>query len=175
MNPLNGSDHCIMPRIMSELNDIIAKIPLLPGWAKALSVHLLGLYVVLQILHLILKKFQTPEMRAAILSLRELSGMALHRAARALELPVERPRLSLATSTMIAAIFYVFALIFFGMFGIFLMISATTEIMLLYKRLLGFGIAGGFLIASRWYYASAERLRIALIESWKNLRDKKDF
>lgn len=157
---------------MNDLKTIIANIPFLPEWAKIVALNLLGIYVILQLVHLILKKLQTPELRNAMSALKNHSGEALRRASRSLELPVERPKLALVALILDTALFYVFALIFFALFGVFLMLSATTDNMLLYKRLLGFGIAGAFVIVSRWYYASAERERIALVERWKTMKCK---
>ena len=159
---------------MNELKAIAANIPLLPEWAKIVTLNLFGLYVVLQLIYLILKKLQKPEIRSAISALKDLSGEALRRAARALELPVERPRLALVSFVLNSALFYVFALIFFAWFGVFFMLSATSEDLLLIKRLMGFGIAALFLIASRWYYVSVERQRIAIVERWRSLRQRDD-
>jgi hypothetical protein len=69
---------------------------------------------------------------------------------------------------------YLFSLIFFAYFGLFLMLSATAESIVLYKRLIGFAVAGGFLVITRYYFASAERQRIALRESWKVLREQRN-
>lgn len=159
---------------MNEIKAIAANIPLLPEWAKIVALNLFGFYVVLQLVHLILKKIQKPEIRSAISALRDLSGEALRRAARTLELPVKRPRLALVSFVLNSALFYVFALIFFAWFGVFFMLSATSENLLLAKRLMGFTIAAAFFIASRWYYVSAERQRIAVVECWRTLRRGSD-
>ena len=159
---------------MSELSEFVGKIPLLPEWAKLLSLNLVGVYIVLQVVHLILKKLEAPEIRKALASLKELSGEALRRAARSLELPVERPRAALVASAMNVVLMYVFSLLFFAWFGVFLMLSTTTENVVFYKRLIGFAVAGGFFVITRWYFASAERQRIALAASWKALRDRRD-
>ncbi len=76
---------------MNELKAIAANIPFLPMWAKTVALNLFGIYVVFQLIHLILKKLQTPELRKAISTLKEFSGEALRNAGHALELPVEHP------------------------------------------------------------------------------------
>lgn len=159
---------------MSDLSGLVSKIPVIPEWAKTMSLHLLGLYIILQLVHLILRTLQTPAMRAAIASLKELSGEALRRAERALELPVERPRLTLMASAWNAALLYVYSIIFFVYFGVTVILSATSEDVAFPKHLAGFAIAGVFLLLARWYYVSAEKQRIALVKSWRNFRVKQD-
>lgn len=159
---------------MNELKAIATNILLLPEWAKTVALNLLGIYVVLQLVHLILKKLQKPELSSAFSALRNFSGQALRQAGRSLKLPVERPRLALVSLVLNSALFYVYALIFFAWYGVFFMLSATAEELLLIRRLMGFGVAAAFFIASRWYYVSAERQRIAAFERWRSLRRNSD-
>lgn len=159
---------------MDELRAIATNIPILPDWAKIVALNLFGIYVVLQLVHLILKQLQKPEFLRAVSALRDLSGEALRQAGRSLELPVERPKLALVSLVLNSALFYAFALIFFVWFGVFFMLSATAEDILLIKRLMGFGFAATFMIVSRWYFVSAERQRIAVLERWKIMRGDKD-
>lgn len=156
------------------MSEIANHIPLLPEWAKIVAINLLGLYVIIGLIHLILKKLQKPEMLSAISTLKNLSGEALRRASRSLELPVERPRLALLSLVLNSALFYIFALIIFAWFGIFFMISTSTEELTFIKRLMGFGISAGLLILSRWYYVSAERQRITVLERWRSLKNDKN-
>lgn len=65
---------------------------------------------------------------------------------------------------------YVFSLVFFAWFGVFLLVSASAESLVLYKRVLGITVAGGLLIAARGCFASAERQRTAVLKTWKRPR-----
>lgn len=159
---------------MNELKTIASNIPLLPEWAKVVVLNLFAIYVILQLLHLILKKLQTPELRHAISALKELSGDALRKAGQTLTLPVERPRIALVASALNAVLYYVSALIFFAWFGVFLFFSSNVPELDFLKRITGLLVAAGFIVASRWYYVSAERQRIALVEHWKTMRGGND-
>lgn len=158
---------------MNELNAIAANIPFLPEWAKIVALNLFGVYIILQLLHLIIKKLLTPEFRTTVSALKSLSGEALYKASLALKLPVKRPRIALLAVALNSILYYVFALILFAWFGLFLMLAATAEDLSLTKRLLAFVVTACFALATRWYYASAERERIALIEGWKVIRGGK--
>jgi len=148
--------------------------PILPDWAKVVVINLLGVYVVLQVLHVILKKLQSPEIRSALVIVKNLSDKALRGASRSLQLPVERPRLALFSLVLDAALYYVFALIFFAYFGILLMLASTTPDATMVNRLIAFAASAFFIIVTRWYYASAERQRIAVVKRWKALKSDSD-
>ncbi|MEC5384469.1 hypothetical protein VVD49_01970 [Uliginosibacterium sp. H3] len=159
---------------MTELQALLKNIPILPDWAKLVVVNLLGVYVVLQAIHLILKKLQSPEIRSALNVVKNLSGEALRTASRSLQLPVERPRLALLSLVLNAALYYVFALIFFAYFGFLLILASTAPNTSLANRLIAFAASAFFIIVTRWYYASAERQRIAVVERWKALGSERD-
>lgn len=152
---------------MQKINAIEANISFFPEWAKFVVLNLVGVYVILQLIHLIIKKLQTTELRTAISALKYLSGEALRKAGRALELPVERPKFALFSLVLNTALFYVFTLIFFAWFGVFFILNITTSDMPALKRLLAICVPILLICASRWYYVSAERQRIALVERWR--------
>jgi hypothetical protein len=155
---------------MSVLNDFVVQIPLLPTWAKYLSLQLLGVYVALNLVRLIIKTLQVPEISLFFSSLKKFCGQVWHYAAISLELPVKRPRGELVVSVLMAALNYVFAILIFAWFGVFFMMSVTAEHLVIYKQLLGLAIAVVYLVIARWYFASAERERIAAVQKWKKLR-----
>ncbi|MEJ2622491.1 MAG: hypothetical protein P8163_20245 [Candidatus Thiodiazotropha sp.] len=150
------------------LEAVTTNMPILPEWAKIVAFNLLGIYVILQLIHLILKKLQTAELRSAVSALKNLSEEAISKAGGALQLPVERPKLALFALVIDAALLYVFAFIIFALFAVFFMLGASSTEIPFSKRMIAFGISALLVIASRWYYASAERQRIALVERWKN-------
>jgi hypothetical protein len=66
------------------------------------------------------------------------------------------------------ALLYVFSFIIFALFAVFLMLGLSSSEIPFSKRMIAIGISALLILASRWYYASAERQRIALVERWRN-------
>lgn len=152
---------------MKEIKLAISEALSIPEWSQSLIANLFAIYIILNLISLIIKKLQTPELRSTIAKLKNLSGEALRKAGRSLELPVEHPKLALVSLAFMNALTYVFSIIFFTYFGIALILASSDANIAIIERLLIFFLSGVLFIISRWYYAFAERQRIALVEKWK--------
>jgi hypothetical protein len=70
----------VWPGTIDVLETVTTNIPILPEWAKIVAFNLLGIYVILQLIHLILKKLQTAELRSAASALKNLSEETIRKA-----------------------------------------------------------------------------------------------
>lgn len=154
---------------MSELRAIFSAFNFVSPWAQEFLADAVGVLVLLVVLNLILKNLQTPQMVKALSALKKFGKSALQDLNKSMQLPVERPRLELVAIALFMANSYLVALVFFAFFGILWYSIVSAENLEFWRRMAAIAITLIFLLFARFFYAEAERQRLAVIEKWKSL------
>lgn len=131
--------------------------------------------VVLVIANLILKQLFTPEMKKAWAAAKAIGGTLTNFAkdfAKLLDLPVKYPRAELVVHSLFMLNNYLAALYFFAFFVLAAVLTVTVDSLFPWQRLAGMAFSAIAIIFAWFFFAEAERGRIALPVMYAKCHDR---